>query len=148
MINSIPLIIAKCLIIENDQADARKVKDLLDELPYIKVMGVVSDVFRAMEIIRHNQPPDMLVLGTGSNNLNAFDIAVAVRDMVACMVFVGEDSQSAIKAFNVGADHFFAKPLRGSDFNFMISKLIIKKLQPGEITVNNRELRIPVQVTH
>lgn len=144
--NTVPFIVAKCLIIENDCSEAQKVRTLLEELPYIKVMGVATDICSAMEIVRRNQTLDMVVLGTGNKNLHAFDIAAALRDLVACMVFVGDDSQSALKAFGVGADHFFAKPLHYANFNLQVSDLIIKKLQGREIKVTSMNLRIPVQI--
>ncbi|QPH38593.1 hypothetical protein [Pedobacter endophyticus] len=138
--------IARCLIVDADCFAANKVEKCLVALPWIRLLGIVSDAGGARAVLSENQSLDVIFFGTGVNNAHAFEIAAALRDHVTCMVFIGDNNESALKAFQVGGDHFVQRRLLVSDFTKTLGELIIKKLDSAEkINVSNGNLWIPLQ---
>lgn len=148
MRNQIIPSVVNCLIVDGDGFAAERVESCLTEMPCLHLIGRVADATGAREILARHVDLDLIFIGTGSCNIHAFEIACELRDQVQCMVFTGDDNESALKAFQAGGDHFLLKPIRRSDFSDAIGQLIAKKLQFARVKTSEGKLWIPVQVNN
>ncbi|GAA3956494.1 hypothetical protein GCM10022246_08030 [Pedobacter ginsengiterrae] len=135
-----------CLIIDGDRYALDEMESYLTELPWIVLTGTATDVRGAREILSKNDNVDVVFLGTGACNSHAFEIARELRDRVRCMVFIGDDNESAWRAFQVGGDHFLQRPLTRSKLRTTVPTLIIETLQTEDWKVSQKNLWIPLHL--
>lgn len=146
MIDRIIPIGASCIIVDGDCFAAQMVEHCLLEVPWIRLVGRVDNVNDIRKFLSKNGDLDVIFIGTGNYNTHAFEIASEIRDQVKCMVFIGEDNGSALRAFQVGGDHFLSRTLFCSNFSVKIGHLVAKTLQSGVLRVTEEKMRLPIQI--
>jgi len=120
----IPLI----LLVEDNEVDARLVKNALKEQPFkLKVVKRGSDVFNLVR----QENVDLVLLDIILPDINGFEVCRRLKedheDIQIVIVTCLDDLESKIKGVELGADDFLVKPIVNRELNARIRVLLEKK---------------------
>jgi two-component system LytT family response regulator len=100
----------RALIVDDEAAARRRIKELLSELPDVEVVGEGADGREAVALTREHRP-DLIFLDVQMPGWSGFD---ALREIAAgqapAVIFVTAFDQFALKAFEVHALDYLLKP--------------------------------------
>lgn len=110
------------LIVEDENPAAEKLKRMLQQLDdRIQVLSVVSTVERAVEWLRNNQHPDLILLDIHLGDGKSFDIFNQVE--INChIIFITAYDEYAIRAFKFNSIDYLLKPLKIRDLEYAYNK--------------------------
>ena len=105
----------KVLIIEDEQAAARRLQKLLSEVRAdAEVIGVLSSIESAVEWFQSNPAPDVILMDIHLADGPSFDIFDRVP-IDAPVIFATAYDEYALKAFKVSAIDYLLKPIKKED---------------------------------
>lgn len=114
----------KALIIEDETAAARNLKMLLaSAYPQIDVIGTIESVAEAVEWFSTYPTPDLVFMDIHLADGNSFRIFDSVR--IECpIIFTTAYDQYALEAFRVNSIDYLLKPIKQSDLERAVGKLM------------------------
>src|SRR5205809_2790819 len=99
------------LIIEDEERNARVLKNLVDEYcPDIKLLGVCDSVKSALENIPKLQP-ELIFMDVMLSDGNAFDILSQLKERNFEIIFITAHDEFAVKAIKFSALDYIVKPV-------------------------------------
>lgn len=112
----------KVLIIEDEEAAARRLHKLLQELdPGIEVVGELDSISQSVRWLSKNPLPDLLLLDIHLADGASFEIFQQIK--IDCpVVFITAYDQYAIEAFQHNAVDYLLKPIKRPDLERAIAK--------------------------
>ena len=111
------------LIIEDEEATARKLRRLLTEVePTASVVGVLGSVEESVDWFRTQDAPDLILMDIELADGQSFEIFdhVAVNSPV---IFTTAYDEFALKAFRVHSIDYLLKPVKEADLRAALAKL-------------------------
>ena len=114
----------KALIIEDETAAARNLKMLLAaSYPEIDVIGTIESVAEAVAWFGANPTPELVFMDIHLADGNSFRIFDSVK--IECpIIFTTAYDQYALDAFRVNSIDYLLKPIKQSDLERAVSKLL------------------------
>ncbi|MDE3247156.1 MAG: response regulator transcription factor [Bacteroidota bacterium] len=125
------------LIIEDETIAAERLQHLLEQIPGgIKVLAVLDSVQESVQWLRHQPPPDFILLDIHLADGSAFDIFKQVN-ITAPVIFTTAYDQYAIDAFKVLSIDYLLKPVSADALSAAIKKL--RLLRTAVVTATDYE---------
>jgi DNA-binding LytR/AlgR family response regulator len=117
------------LIIEDEQATARHIKKMLEEIePGVKITAILDSIRSAVEWFRTHGEPDLLLCDIQLADGLSFDIFREVE--ISCpVIFTTAYDQYAIRAFSVNSIDYLLKPISKEALNESLKKY--RRISPG-----------------
>ncbi|HWS87658.1 MAG TPA: LytTR family DNA-binding domain-containing protein [Pyrinomonadaceae bacterium] len=112
----------RALIVDDEAAARRRIKQFLGELPDVEVVGECEDGCEAVAHIERC-PPDLLFLDIQMQRLGGFDVIERVgAERVPAVIFVTAYDEFALRAFEVCALDYLLKPLDRGRFQSAVER--------------------------
>ncbi|MEP7169601.1 MAG: response regulator, partial [Bacteroidota bacterium] len=113
-----------CLIVEDEHLAADVIKDYIEQVPGLKLCGICSDVFSAMEKLR-DEHIDLIFLDIHLPKINGLDFIKTITgkyDIILTTAY----HQYALEGFNLNATDYLLKPIEFSRFLQAVNKVFEK----------------------
>ena len=123
----------RVLIVDDEPAARAQLRDVIDTLPDLTVIGEVSDGNAAIKAIT-DQTPDIVFLDIDMPQVDGFNVARATDHLMYQLVFVTAHHEYALEAFDTQAIDYLLKPARPS----VIEKCLRKILRQEVLTLEQR----------
>jgi two-component system response regulator LytT len=112
----------KVLIIEDENAAARRLEKLLQEVaPEAEIVGRLDSVEASVEWFQANPQPDLILLDIHLADGASFEIFEHVR-IKSPVIFTTAYDEYALKAFKVNAVDYLLKPIKINELEHAIEK--------------------------
>lgn len=110
------------LIIEDEQATARHIKKMLEEIdPDVNVLGILDSIESTVKWFRSHSEPDLLLLDIHLADGSSFEIFKEVE--ITCpIIFATAFDQYAIQAFKVNSVDYLLKPISKEALTIALKK--------------------------
>ncbi|GAB5452216.1 MAG: LytTR family DNA-binding domain-containing protein [Halioglobus sp.] len=128
-----PTNMKRVLIVDDEPAARAQLRDVVDSMPDLVVIGEISDGKAAIEAITELSP-DIVFLDIDMPGVDGFSVAQATEQLSYQLVFVTAHHQYALKAFETHAIDYLLKPARPS----IIEKCLAKILRQEVLTLHNQ----------
>lgn len=117
----------KILIIEDEQAAARRLQKLLSDIdPGHEVIGVLSSIESSVEWFNTHDAPDLILMDIHLADGSSFEIFEKVS-IHAPVIFATAYDEYALKAFKVSAIDYLLKPIKQAELEQALQKAIKPK---------------------
>lgn len=114
----------RALIIDDEELARRRIKNLLEEVPSIELLGECSNGKTAIKII-NQEKPDLIFLDINMKDMNGFEVLQKVEiHPKPIVIFVTAYDTYAIRAFDVEAFDFLLKPFKDQRFYKTINRVL------------------------
>jgi len=113
----------KILIIEDEQAAARRLQKLLSEIDAThEVVGVLSSIESSVDWLNVNPSPDLILMDIHLADGSSFEIfdKVSIQTPV---IFATAYDEYALKAFKVNAIDYLLKPIKQAELENALNKV-------------------------
>lgn len=120
----------RVLIIDDEPAARIQLREVIDTLPDLEIIGELGDGNTAIEAII-SQSPDIVFLDIDMPGVDGFNVAKATENIGYQLVFVTAHHQHALRAFDTHAIDYLLKPARPS----VIEKCLAKILRQEVLTL-------------
>jgi two-component system, LytTR family, response regulator LytT len=129
----------RILIIEDEEpAQKRLKKIILDVIPYAEILECISSVEFAIQWLRSNKVPELIFMDIQLSDGHSFDIFKEVQ-ITAPIIFTTAFDQYAIDAFKVNSIDYLLKPVTRESLQHAIDKLIqLKKNLVPETAIQEK----------
>lgn len=113
----------KTLIIEDEKAAARNLKNLLAQnAPDLEIIGVLEGIADTLEWFKNNDMPELIFLDIHLSDGSSFEIFDHIK--ITCpIIFTTAYDEYALKAFKVNSVDYLLKPIRANDIIKALDKL-------------------------
>src|ERR1700689_2197055 len=112
----------RTLVVDDEEIARRVLRDELDLIPEIDVIGEAENGRDALDQIREHQP-DLVFLDLQMPLMSGFDVIQQLSGTkLPVIVIVTAFQQHAIQAFDAGAVDYLLKPVRGDRLHKAIEK--------------------------
>ena len=112
----------KILIIEDENAAARRLEKLLGEIaPEAEIVGRLDSVEAAIEWFQHNPQPELILLDIHLADGASFEIFEHVK-IKSPVIFTTAYDEYALQAFKVNAVDYLLKPIKTNELAEAIEK--------------------------
>lgn len=131
----------KILIVEDEQAAARRLQKLLSDInPEHEIMGVVPSIESAVNWFQENPSPDVVLMDIHLADGSSFEIFEKV-EIPAPVIFATAYDEYALKAFKVNAIDYLLKPIKQAELEHALSKVSgpVKKDDAGDDLIHKLE---------
>jgi two-component system, LytTR family, response regulator len=131
--NEMPLASIRTLVVDDEEIARRVLRDELDLIPEIHVIGEAENGRDALDQILETQP-DLVFLDLQMPLMSGFDVIHQLTgSRLPVIVIVTAFQQHAIQAFDAGAVDYLLKPVRGDRLHKAIDKAKSLLGKPREI---------------
>lgn len=114
----------RALVIDDEELARRRVLNLLEEVPSIKVIGECSNGKTAIKQI-NQEKPDLIFLDINMKDMNGFEVLQKVEtNPKPIVVFVTAYDSYATRAFDVEAFDFLLKPFKDQRFFKTVDRVL------------------------
>jgi DNA-binding LytR/AlgR family response regulator len=127
--------VKRILIVDDEPAARAQLRDVIDSMPDLVVVGEVSDGNAAIEAIMELDP-DIVFLDIDMPGVDGFSVAKATEQLSYQLVFVTAHHQYALQAFDTHAVDYLLKPARPS----LIKKSLEKILRQEALSLRNHPI--------
>lgn len=115
----------KILIIEDEQAAARRLQKLLNDIdPAHEIVGIVSSIETAVEWFNDNSSPELILMDIHLADGDSFEIFEKVN-ITAPLIFATAYDEYALKAFKVNAIDYLLKPIKQHELEQALLKVSV-----------------------
>jgi|SRR5687768_888512 len=131
----------KILIIEDEQAAARRLQKLLMEIdPAHEIVGIVSSIEIAVDWLKQNPGPDLILMDIHLADGASFEIFEKVN-ITSPVIFATAYDEYALKAFKVNAIDYLLKPIKQNELERALEKVMLpaKKADTSDELIHKLE---------
>jgi len=138
---------AKIMIVDDEPITIDVVRATLEDEKYCNFI-TVDDSTQAMKILRETRP-DLLLLDLNMPEVSGFDILAAVRAhpkfkyLPIIILTVSTDTQNKLKALDLGATDFLAKPLDRSELALRVRNNLAAKAYQDQLAYYDSLTKLP-----
>ena len=144
-INTYP--VYNCYIIDKDPVSVSMLSNYLKSMGIFEISGVYLKIEQALHLLNGKNTIDFLFVGIDNDNLSGFDLAIKLRHSSRFIIFMSEDPEYALNAFQSGGDQYLMKPLIFRKFSAKVDQLLAKDIQKDTfkfmLNPDGNSLRIP-----
>lgn len=127
----------KVYILEDEINILKYIWSILDEIPYIKIVGYSGEIKKAeLEIIA--MCPDLILADIQLKDGFSFEL-LSKLDLDLRIIFITAYSQYAIEALNIGAIAYLTKPIDPDQLNLAVEKCYRRA---EEFKINQNQLKM------
>ncbi len=112
----------KALIVEDELASARNLRDILNDIGDIEIISVLDSIEDSVDWFRSNSEPDILFLDIHLADGSSFEIFNRV-DISCPIIFTTAYDEHALEAFHVNSVSYLLKPIKQKDVETALEKL-------------------------
>jgi len=140
---------AKIMIIDDEPINIEVVKAFLEDEKYCNFVAV-NESTQAMKLIEA-QRPDLLLLDLIMPEVTGFDILSKVRahpkhkHLPIIILTAATDAQNKLKALELGANDFLAKPLDQSELSLRVRNNLAAKAYQDQLLYYDGQTKLPNQ---
>ncbi|MFW9946283.1 MAG: response regulator [Candidatus Odinarchaeota archaeon] len=136
MVNEFKRIRAKILLIEDNAADIRLTKEVLQESKIVSNLDVVRDGVEAIDYLKkkgkfsNTRKPNLILLDLNLPKRNGFEVLEVIKQdkelkrIPIVILTVSDAKEDLIKAYNLHANCYVIKPLEMSEFHKIINSIV------------------------
>jgi len=141
------LIDAKIMIVDDEPINIDVVQAFLEEEKYHNFV-TVQDSTQAMKLLEETRP-DLMLLDLMMPDVSGFDILSAVRAhqrfkyLPVIILTASTDTQNKLKALDLGATDFLAKPLDQSELCLRVRNTLAAKAYQDQLTYYDALTKLP-----
>lgn len=131
----------KILIIEDEQAAARRLQKLLTEIdPAHEIVGIVSSIEMAVEWFGEHPAPELILMDIHLADGASFEIFEKVN-ITSPIIFATAYDEYALKAFKVNAIDYLLKPIKQNELERALEKVAVpsKKSESSDELIHKLE---------
>jgi diguanylate cyclase (GGDEF)-like protein len=138
---------AKIMIVDDEPINIEVVQAFLEEDEYRNFL-TVEDSTKAMELLEETRP-DLLLLDLMMPEVSGFDILSAVRihpkfkHLPVIILTASTDTESKLKALDLGATDFLAKPLDQSELSLRVRNTLAAKAYQDQLVYYDGLTKLP-----
>jgi len=138
---------AKIMIVDDEPINIDVVQALLEEQKYRNFV-TVDNSRQAMKLLEESRP-DIMLLDLLMPNVSGFDILSAVRAhpkfkyLPVIILTASTDTQNKLKALDLGATDFLAKPLDQSELGLRVRNTLAAKAYQDQLTYYDALTKLP-----
>ena len=123
----------KILIIEDEQAAARRLQKLLGDIDAgHEIIGVLSSIESSVDWFNTHDAPDLILMDIHLADGSSFEIFEKVS-INAPVIFATAYDEYALKAFKVSAIDYLLKPIKQPE----LEQALQKAIKPNKLDTNN-----------
>lgn len=112
----------KILILEDEDPAAIRLKKILLEIePDAEILDILVSVKSAVEWLRKNLPPDLILMDINLADGSSFEIFSMV-EINSPVIFITAFDEFAIDAFKVNSVEYLLKPVKKEDLSYALKK--------------------------
>lgn len=100
----------RTLIVDDEPLARQVLREELEEIPAVSVIGEAENGERALDLIQE-LAPDLVLLDIQMPAVDGFEVVRRLRGPLPSIVFVTAFSEHALRAFEVGAADYLLKPV-------------------------------------
>ena len=127
---------AKILLIEDNAADIRLTKEVLQDNKIVRTLDVVRNGVEAIDFLRKigkfstTSKPNLILLDLNLPKRNGFEVLEIVkqdkelRRIPIVILTVSDAKEDLIKAYNLHANSYVIKPLEMKEFHKIINSIV------------------------
>ena len=140
---------AKIMIVDDEPINIDVVKAFLEEAKYTNFV-TVEDSTQAMKMVEETRP-DLMLLDLMMPEVSGFDILSAVRGhskfkhLPVIILTASTDTDNKLKALDLGATDFLAKPLDESELGLRVRNTLAAKAYQDQLTYYDALTKLPNQ---
>jgi len=138
---------AKILLVEDNAADIRLTKEVLQESKIVRILDVVSDGVEAIDFLKkrgkfsNTSKPNLILLDLNLPKRNGFEVLEEIKQdadlkrIPIVILTVSDAKEDLIKAYNLHANCYVLKPLEMKEFHKIINSIVdfwFKTVKPFE----------------
>jgi len=135
-VNEYKKIKAKILLIEDNAADIRLTKEVLQDNKIVRTLDVVRNGVEAIDFLRKigkfstTSKPNLILLDLNLPKRNGFEVLEIVkqdkelRRIPIVILTVSDAKEDLIKAYNLHANSYVIKPLEMKEFHKIINSIV------------------------
>lgn len=118
-----------CIVIDNDTSDIVTLKEMIERIPFLKLLRSFTNPFEGLEYIQE-KTMDLVFLEMEMPNINGIDFVKSLRNQPQ-IIFMAQTNQNAIAGYDLDATDYLLKPLSFDRFLKAVSKarLINRSIQ-------------------
>ncbi|MFX0027068.1 MAG: response regulator [Candidatus Hermodarchaeota archaeon] len=136
MVNEFKRIRAKILLIEDNAADIRLTKEVLQESKIVSNLDVVRDGVEAIDYLKKKgkfsnaRKPNLILLDLNLPKRNGFEVLEIIKQdkelkrIPIVILTVSDAKEDLIKAYNLHANCYVIKPLEMKEFHKIINSIV------------------------
>jgi diguanylate cyclase (GGDEF)-like protein len=138
---------AKIMIVDDEPINIEVVQAFLEEDEYRNFV-TVEDSTKAMKLLEESRP-DLLLLDLMMPEVSGFDILSAVRihpkfkHLPVIILTASTDTESKLKALDLGATDFLAKPLDQSELGLRVRNTLAAKAYQDQLAYYDALTKLP-----
>ncbi len=134
--NEFKRIRAKILLIEDNAADIRLTKEVLQESKIVSNLDVVRDGVEAIDYLKkkgkfsNTRKPNLILLDLNLPKRNGFEVLETIKQdkelkrIPIVILTVSDAKEDLIKAYNLHANCYVIKPLEMKEFHKIINSIV------------------------
>ncbi len=138
---------AKIMIVDDEPINIEVVQAFLEEEKYRNFV-TLDDSTQAMKLLEETRP-DLLLLDLMMPEVSGFDILSAVRDhsklkhLPVIILTAATDTENKLKALDLGATDFLAKPLDQSELGLRVRNTLAAKAYQDQLAYYDALTKLP-----
>ncbi len=138
---------AKIMIVDDEPINIDVVQAFLEEDKYRNFV-TVEDSTQAMKVLEESRP-DIMLLDLMMPEVSGFDILSAIRAhpkfkyLPVIILTASSDTQNKIKALDLGATDFLAKPLDQSELGLRVRNTLAAKAYQDQLAYYDASTKLP-----
>jgi two-component system LytT family response regulator len=127
----------RALVIDDEAAARRRIRNLLSDIPDVDVVGEGEDGREAVTLIREHAP-DLIFLDVQMPRMSGFDVIGEIAsEHLPAIIFITAFDEFALRAFEVHALDYILKPFDRERFREAVehAKALLKNKQTIELSL-------------
>lgn len=113
----------KCIIVDDEMHAIETLKDYIQLMPELELVGTYSDPIIAMRTIGNQGKVDLILMDIDMPRISGLELAKQIRAMTNKLVFTTAHTKYGFEAFGVNANDYLLKPISLAVFMATIDKL-------------------------
>ncbi|MGV3695797.1 LytR/AlgR family response regulator transcription factor [Flavobacterium sp.] len=141
----------KCIIVEDEPLAADVLKDFINEVPFLELIGICPDAFAAMQMLKDHKV-ELIFLDIHLPKLKGLDFLGTLKNPPQVIITTAYHD-FAVKSYEYSVLDYLVKPIEFSRFMIAVNKVIeqrnykeLPSVSANELyfTVNKKKARIPL----
>ena len=136
----------KTLIVDDEPIALEKLKNYVERIPALELVGLCRDGVEAIAFLTHN-PVDLLVTDINMPDLNGMELVKSLARQ-PLVIFTTAYSDFAVDGYKVSAVDYLLKPYGFADFSNAVNKAMERLRPAGSVPDNPADGALFVKIDH